>query len=151
MDCFDYYVAYGSRGSVSSIINSLLAPVFFNMSSRILSKLLSKNFSRFILLYVIFIIYVLFGIFEAVNRIVPGCVVWLFDMSSIDTFVSPVAVFNFIDIAFASGLIEGLVKLNITLSPSPKGAFIYPPCPRLYDDPSTSALVIVVLFDIWYA
>ena len=89
------HVAYGSKGSDSSITNSLFAPVFFRMLSRISSKFSSRNLSRFTLLYDTFIMYAFSGMFVLVNLIVVLVVCCSFDMSSIETSMFPVAVFNF--------------------------------------------------------
>ena len=69
------------------------------MLSRISSRLLSKNLCRFILLYVILVMYAFAGMLVAANCIALFVVEWSFDISFIDTFIFPVAVFNFIDIA----------------------------------------------------
>ena len=146
------HVAYGSKGSVSSITNSLFAPVFFRVLSRILSKFSSRNLSRFILLYDIFIMYAFSGMFILANLIVVFVFVCSFDMSFIETFMFPVVVFNFIDIAFLSGLFALVfVKFIVTLSPVVIGANTYPLYPKLKFSVPISILVGIALFDIWYA
>ena len=59
--------AYGSSGSVSSITNSLFAPVFLSMVSRISSRFSSGNFFKLIFLYSILRILLLLGMFRVVN------------------------------------------------------------------------------------
>ena len=146
------HVVYGSKGSVSSIINSLFAPVFFRMCSRISSRLLSKNLCIFILLYVILVMYAFAGMLVAANCTSLFVVEYSFDISFIDTFIFPVAVFNFIDIAEASGLfVLSFSNLITTLSPSASGLYIYPFGPIFTSSPAIPAPITFVVFDIWYA